>query len=274
MTLMYSRMLLQIHKVSRGLREFACVVSGAKTADWLKAVSKQGHRKVSRGKSITGWLAAACLAVTVAIPPLGLAQRGNFHPALQRPVSHPPAHPPQAHPQAHPPQAHPPQPHPQQQVHPQQPPHPQQTGHAGDWLRKYKDLPPAEQQRALHNDPAFQHLPPAQQQQLQQRLNHFSSLPPQQQIRMLNRMETWEHLTPEQKQHARQVFGQIKQLPPDRQRAVTTAIHDLRPMSPEQRERVINSDRFKGMFSDHERDMMRGATQVPLAPAEDETSTH
>lgn len=91
---------------------------------------------------------------------------------------------------------------------------------------------------------------------------------------MLNRMETWEHLTPAQKQQARQVFGQIKQLPPDRQRAVTTAIHDLRPMSPEQRERVINSDRFKGMFSDQERNMMRGATQLPLAPAEDETSTH
>jgi hypothetical protein len=231
---------------------------------------KQGHRKVSRGKSITGWLVAACLAVAVAIPLPGLAQRGSFHPA---PPAHPPQAHPQPHPQAHPPQAHPPQPHPQARPQ-QQPAHPQQTGHAGDWLRKYKDLTPSEQQKALHSDPAFRRLPSAQQQQLEQRLNHFSSLPPQQQLRMLNRMETWEHLTPEQKQHARQIFGQIKQLPPDRQRAVTTAIHDLRPMSPEQRERVINSDRFKGMFSDHERDMMRGATQLPLAPAEDETSTH
>lgn len=215
---------------------------------------------MSRGKSITGWLAAACLAAAVvAIPFPGEAQRGNFHPAPQRPpASHPPAHPPQARPQ--------------QQSRPQA--HPQQTGHAGDWLRRYKDLSPAEQQRALHNDPAFQHLSPARQQQLQQRLNHFSSLPPQQQIRMLNRMETWEHLTPEQKQKATQVFGQIKQLPPDRQRALTTAIHDLRPMSPEQRERVINSDRFKGMFSDQEREMMRGAIQLPLAPAEGGEAPH
>ena len=81
-------------------------------------------------------------------------------------------------------------------------------------------------------------------------------------------METWEHLTPEQKQQARQVFGQIRQLPPDRQRQVSTAIHDLRAMPPDQRERVINSDRFKSMFSDQERDMMRGATRLPLAPAE------
>ena len=87
---------------------------------------------------------------------------------------------------------------------------------------------------------------------------------------MLNRMETWEHLTPEQKQQARQIFGQMRQLPPDRQRMVTTAIRDLRAMPPDQREKVINSERFKGMFSDQERAMMRDATRLPLAPAEGE----
>jgi len=85
---------------------------------------------------------------------------------------------------------------------------------------------------------------------------------------MLNRMETWEHLTPEQKDQARQIFSQMRQLPPDRQRMVTTAVRDLRAMPPDQRERIINSDRFKGMFSDQEREMMRGATRLPLAPPE------
>ena len=83
---------------------------------------------------------------------------------------------------------------------------------------------------------------------------------------MLNRMETWEHLTRDQKEQARQVFGQMRQLPPDRQRMVTTAVRDLRAMPPDQRERVIDSDRFKGMFSDQEREMMRGAARLPLAP--------
>ena len=146
--------------------------------------------------------------------------------------------------------------------------HPQARGHAGDWLRRYKDLPPAEQERELQNDPAFRRLPPERQQRLRQRLQHFSNLPPQQQLRMLNRMETWEHLTPEQKQQARQIFGQMRQLPPDRQRMVMTAMRDLRAMPPDQREAVINSERFKGMFSDQEREMMRGATRLPLAPAE------
>ncbi len=85
---------------------------------------------------------------------------------------------------------------------------------------------------------------------------------------MLNRMETWEHLTPEQKMQARQIYGQLRQLPPDRQRMVTTAVRDLRSMPQDQRERIIDSDRFKSVFTGQEREMMRGATRLPLAPAE------
>lgn len=85
---------------------------------------------------------------------------------------------------------------------------------------------------------------------------------------MLNRMETWEHLTPEQKQQARQIFGQFRQLPPDRRRMVATAFRNLRAMPPEQREQVIDSPRFKGMFSNQEREMMRGAARLPLAAPE------
>ena len=204
---------------------------------------------MSRGANRTGGLAVAALAIAICVP--GLAFAGPLHQKPQGRAF-----------QARPPQANrPPQPRPQ-------PAHPPQRGHAGDWLRRYKDMPPAEQERELQNDPAFRRLSPEKQQQLRQRLQHFSNLPPQQQLRVLNRMETWEHLTPEQKEQARQIFGQIRELPPGRQRAVTTAIHDLRAMPPEQREQVINSERFKGMFSDQEREMMRGATRLPLAPAE------
>jgi hypothetical protein len=49
---------------------------------------------------------------------------------------------------------------------------------------------------------------------------------------------------------------------------VTTAVRDLSAMPPEQRDRIINSDRFKGMFSPQERDIMRGASKLPLAPPE------
>ncbi len=198
---------------------------------------------MTRGKHRTDWLAAAGLAIAVALPVPCLAYRDAVQPQEHRVApSATPARPQQTRPQP--------------------------QGHAGDWLRRYKDLPPAEQERELQRDPGFRRLPPARQQLLRQRLRHFSSLPPQQQLRMLNRMETWEHLTPAQKAQARQLYGQMRQLPPDRQRAVGTAIHELRGLPPEQREKVIDSPRIRSMFSDHERDMMRGATRLPLAPAE------
>jgi hypothetical protein len=189
----------------------------------------------------TGWVLTAVLAVATVISLPCLAQHNNaphngFRPAQGHPVV-------QNHPQG-------------------------RQGHAGDWLRHYQGLPPAERERALQNDPGFRRLPPERQQMLRQRLQHFYSLPPQQQQRMLNRMETWEHLTPGQKEEARQLFYRMRQLPPDRQRMVHTAIRDLRALPPGQREQIIDSNRFQGMFSPQERDIMRGATRLPLAPPE------
>jgi hypothetical protein len=85
---------------------------------------------------------------------------------------------------------------------------------------------------------------------------------------MLNRMETWEHLTPGQKQQAQELFGRMRRLRPDRQRMVTTAIRDLRALPPGQRGQIIDSRRFKSVFSPEELDIMRGATRLPLAPPE------
>ena len=187
----------------------------------------------------TGWMATALLAMASMASSPCLAQR-NFRLVQGRPAAQN-----QNHPQGHPGQ-----------------------GHAGDWLRSYQGLTPGERERALQNDPGFRRLSPERQQMLRQRLQHFSSLPPQQQQRVLNRMETWEHLTPGQKQEARQLFGRMQQLPPVRQRMVTTAVRDLRAMPPEQREQIIDSNRFKGMFSPQERDIMRGASRLPLAPPE------
>src|SRR5438270_7109678 len=155
---------------------------------------------MTRGRYITKWLALAALGAVAALPlPLLAQQRGQHQPPRQQTVPR------------------------QQPGTRAQQPHP----HAGDWLRQYKDLPPAEQDRALQNDPWFNRLPPGRQQKLRERLQNFSSLPPQRQLRVLNRMDTWEHLTPEQKQQARQMFGQMQQLPVDRRRLVHKAIDDL-----------------------------------------------
>jgi hypothetical protein len=200
---------------------------------------------MKRGGHISEFIAGVIVFVAVLLTALGVAQKATPRPAPPRPA-----------------------PAPQQHMAPPATQAPRQQRHAGDWLRQYKDLPPDEQEKALQNDPAFRNLPPRRQQILRDRLQNFSSLSPQQQLRVLNRMETWEHLTPEQKQEARQVFKGMKQLPPDRRRLVHKAIDDLRAMPTEQREQIINSDRFKGTFSDQERDLMRDATRLPLAPAD------
>jgi hypothetical protein len=50
---------------------------------------------------------------------------------------------------------------------------------------------------------------------------------------------------------------------------VNTAIRDLRAMPPGQREQIIDSNRFNRTFSPQERDIMRGASRLPLAPSEE-----
>lgn len=195
------------------------------------------------GKYIAEYLAGAAVAAVLAFPCPALA--GSRFPQ-------------QAGPSGPPPRAEIGRPHEEWPAH----------GHAGDWLRRYKDLPPEEQERALQNDPAFRRLPPMQQQRLRQRLQHFSSLPPDEQLRVLNRMETWEHLTREQKQQARQIFFQMRDLPPARRFLVRQAVRELRSMPPDQRERVIDSNEYRSRFTDQERELIRGIGRLPLAPPE------
>ena len=93
---------------------------------------------------MTGWMAAAVLAVATAVVSPCLAQHDNNY--------------------------HPPPPHNQYRPQPLYP----GPGHAGDWLRRYRNVPPWEQERALQGDPAFRRLPPERQQQLRRQLQHFS----------------------------------------------------------------------------------------------------
>ncbi|HWJ46559.1 MAG TPA: hypothetical protein VNS62_02850, partial [Candidatus Udaeobacter sp.] len=82
------------------------------------------------GKNITGHLAVSILVTATILPMLSMAQQAAPHsspprqaPAPQQQVSRPPTMPAQ-----------------QGRVGPKQ------QGHAGDWLRRYKDLAPDEQE--------------------------------------------------------------------------------------------------------------------------------
>jgi hypothetical protein len=137
--------------------------------------------------------------------------------------------------------------------------------HRGEWLRKNQNLPPAEQERALRNDPSFRQLPPERQQQLVNRLRDFNSRPPEQRQRILDRMETFEHLPQGQRQQLRSMYGQMRDLPDDRRMAVRQATRQLGGMSPAERERMLNSPQFQRRFSPQEQNLVRGLAELEPA---------
>jgi hypothetical protein len=136
----------------------------------------------------------------------------------------------------------------------------------GDWLRRHQNVPLAEQQRALERDPAFRSLPAERQQQLRQRLQHFNSLPPEQQNRILHRMDTFERLSPQQRQQARDIYGQFHGLPPERQTMLQRAFRGMHDMSPAERQRLMNSPAYRSTFTDQERGILRGMSNLNIGP--------
>ena len=48
----------------------------------------------------------------------------------------------------------------------------------------------------------------------------------------------------------------------------------VRQMPPEQRQQVLDSPRFRSMFSPQEREMLKNVTQLPIAAPENDSENH
>jgi hypothetical protein len=165
-----------------------------------------------------------------------------------------------------------------------QPPHPavnaprpaqgqKQTGpkpnqeHLAQWMDHHSNLPLPEQQHALENEPGFRDLPSQTQQRMRDRLTQLNNMTPEQRRRVLERTEQMEHLTPPQRQQVRGALEQYRGLPEDRRRLVARAFRDLREMPQPQRQEILSSDRFRGQFSDQERNTISNLLAVePYLP--------
>ena len=139
--------------------------------------------------------------------------------------------------------------------------------HRGDWLRKYMALPPAKQEQQLRHDPGFQSLSPERQNRLLNRLRSFNSQSPEKKAQILNRMETFEHMTPQQQQAARNLFQQYHSLPDDQRDKVSKAYRRLRGMPPSARNELLNSDEFKNNYTEEQRDLLKGMTDLNVNPS-------
>ena len=141
--------------------------------------------------------------------------------------------------------------------------------HLAQWMDHHSNLPLADQQRALENEPGFRDLPPQTQQRMRDRLTQLNNMTPEQRQRILARTEEIEHLTPAQRQQWRSALDQYRGLPEDRRRLVARAFRDLREMPQPQREAILSSDRFRGQFSDQERNAISNLLAVePYLPVQ------
>ncbi|HZU23721.1 MAG TPA: DUF3106 domain-containing protein [Terriglobales bacterium] len=134
--------------------------------------------------------------------------------------------------------------------------------HAGDWLRRNRNLPLNQQLQQLQSDPAFRRLAPQQQDQMRERLQHFNSLTPEQQDRMLDRMEMREHLPPEQRQEENELARRYRGLPAGRQQAVKNAVSELSALPPQERQQQLSSPLFRSRFTDNEREIIGQALEM------------
>jgi hypothetical protein len=141
--------------------------------------------------------------------------------------------------------------------------------HLGQWMERHSNMPLADQQHALENEPGFRDLPPQTQQAMRDRLTQLNNMSPEQRRRMIEHTEVMEKLTPQQRQQFRVATEEYRSLPEDRRRLVARAFRDLREMPQPQRQALMNQDRFRAQFSDQERSTLTSLLAVePYLPVE------
>lgn len=123
-------------------------------------------------------------------------------------------------------------------------------------LRKLEMMTPEQREKALAN------LPPERRQQIEQKLERYRSMSPEQRQRALARLERFHALPPERQEAVRRSLRTLQQLPTDRKTAVRQEMNTLRQLPPQERESHMNSDEFRGRYSESEQQMMHDLAEV------------
>jgi hypothetical protein len=58
----------------------------------------------------------------------------------------------------------------------------------------------------------------------------------------------------------------MRQMPEERRRMMYRALHHLRDLPAGERQRLLGSERFRNTFSDEERDLLRGMSEMGPPP--------
>lgn len=143
--------------------------------------------------------------------------------------------------------------------------------HAPDFMKRLRDLPPAEQERVLANDARFRHLPRERQEMIRENLRRWNALSPEEKERMRERQEIFGSLSPQQREAARAVFLQWRELPAERRSSLMDAFRRLRDLPPGERPKFLSDQEMVKRFSPEERGILAGlSTLLPEPPDESE----
>ena len=140
-------------------------------------------------------------------------------------------------------------------------------GHLEDWLNRHRDLPLREQEQLLRNDPTFKRLPSANQQRLMRQLQEVDRMSPQRRAWRLARAEAIEHLSPQARRQLDRSSLRFADLPQPRHALIKRAFQQLRSVPLDERPTVLNSARYRDIFTPEERQILSNFLSVePYLP--------
>ncbi len=110
---------------------------------------------------------------------------------------------------------------------------------------RWRNMSPADRQRALQNEKRLQSMSPSQQQVLR------------------DRAQVWNRMTPEQRDHVRNdVLPRWRQMPPDRKQAIRNRLRVLQNMPESARNQRLNDPRFTQGMSDEDKSTLRDLSHL------------
>ena len=131
----------------------------------------------------------------------------------------------------------------------------------GAIIERLNRMTPEERQRALDR------LPPERRVRVQERLDRLNAMPPQARERLREQYDEFQKLPPERQETVRRAFRDLNQLPEDRRPALRREIVRLRNMPAERRAFRMESERFRSLYSESERQLIRDLSEA-VAPVD------
>lgn len=127
-------------------------------------------------------------------------------------------------------------------------------------------LPPAERQKALEANPAYQRMSPDKQAMLRKRMEDYAALSEEQKAKFRNRWAIMNDRSPEEQQRIRETFRRWSQIPEDRRPALHEEMHILRGLGPAEREKRFASPEFQKNFTAPEQGLLKDMAAMVRPP--------